>query len=100
MLEVLSLDVLSFRATTRALEAFRPLHLGARIGFVVNRVSRSEITPGDVERVFGAVPLAVVPSDRAVPRAQDRARPLPPRGRVGRAFAKLADRVFDERDAA
>lgn len=99
VLEVLSLDVLSFRAATRALEAFQPLRLGARIGFVVNRAARSDITPGDVERVFGAVPLTVVPSDRAVLRAQDRARLVPPRGRVGRAFAKLADRVLAEGDA-
>ena len=87
VLEVLSLDVLSFRAATRALEALEPLGVASKVGFVVNRASRSEITPGDVERVFGAAPLAVIPADRAVPRAQDRGRLLPPKGRVGRAFA-------------
>jgi pilus assembly protein CpaE len=95
MLEVVSLDVLSFRATTRALEVVTPLGLPARVGFVVNRAGRGEITPGDVERVFGAEPLAVVPADRSVPRAQDRGRLVSQRGRVGRAFAKLADRVLE-----
>jgi pilus assembly protein CpaE len=100
VLEVLSLDTLSFRAATRAIEGLQPMRLSARIGFVVNRASRSEVTPGDVERVFGAEPLAVVPFDRAVPRAQDRSRLVPPRGRVGRAFAKLADRVLEDGEAA
>jgi pilus assembly protein CpaE len=100
VLEVLSLDVLSFRAATRAIEVFAPLGRDGRVGFVVNRATRSEITPGDVERVFGAVPLAVVPADRAVPRAQDRGRLVPPKGKVGRAFAKLAERVLDGGEAA
>ena len=100
VLEVLSLDVLSFRATTRAIEVFTPLGLDGRVGFVVNRATRSEITPGDVERVFGAAPLAVVPADRAVPRAQDRGRLVPPKGKVGRAFARLAERVLEGGEAA
>jgi hypothetical protein len=66
---------------------------------VVNRSGRGEITPGDVERVFGTAPLVVVPTDRSVPRAQDRGRLVPPRGRVGRAFARLADRVLESEDA-
>ena len=56
VLEVLALDVQSFRAATRALEVVTPLRVKARAGFVVNRARRGEITPGDVERVFGAVP--------------------------------------------
>ena len=99
VLEVLALDVQSFRAATRALEVVTPLRVKARAGFVVNRARRGEIAPGDVERVFGAVPLAVVPADRAVPRAQDRGRLVPPRGRVGRAFVTLADRLLETRDA-
>jgi len=95
LLEVLSLDVLSFRAATRAIDVVTPLGLPARVGFVVNRSGRSEITPGDVERVFGTEPLVVVPADRSVPRTQDRGRLVPPRGRVGRAFSKLADRVLE-----
>ena len=94
VLEVLSLDVLSFRGATRVREALGPLGVATSVGFVVNRASRSEVTPGDVERVFGAPPLAVIPADRAVPRAQDRARLLPPKGRAGRAFAGLADRLL------
>jgi pilus assembly protein CpaE len=94
-LEVLSLDVLSFRAATRALEALRPLD--PPVGFVVNRASRGEITPGDVVRVFGTSPLAVIPFERAVPRAQDRGRLLPARSRIGRTFERLAAQMLGAR---
>ena len=49
IVEVLSLDVLSFRSAKRALDALRPLGIEGRLGFVVNRASRAEITPRDVE---------------------------------------------------
>ena len=82
VVEVLSLDVLSFRAATRALEALDPATTGDRLGFVVNRATRSEIAPADVTRVFGVEPLAVIPFDRSVTRAQDHGRLLPGRGRM------------------
>jgi Flp pilus assembly CpaE family ATPase len=91
VLEVLSLDVLSFRAARRALDGLRAA--GGEVGFVVNRASRSEITPGDVERVFGCQPLAVVPFDRSLSTAQDHGRLVSPRGRAGRALDRLAARV-------
>jgi pilus assembly protein CpaE len=106
VIEVLSLDVLSFRAATRALEAIDPLDITARIGFVVNRSARGEITVGDVARVFDAQPLAVLPVDRAVARAQDHGRLMPAKGRIGRRFDRLASQVLeaaegpDERRAA
>jgi len=81
------LDVLSFRDAKRAIEA---VGLEDRCAFVVNRASRSEISPKDVERVFGHEPLAVIPSDRAVRSAQDRGRLLPARGRVARAVDRIA----------
>jgi pilus assembly protein CpaE len=87
VLIVLGLDVLSFRDAKRAIEA---TGLEDRCAFVVNRAARSEISPKDVERVFGQAPLAVIPSDRAVRSAQDHGRLLPARGRVGRAFDRLA----------
>jgi pilus assembly protein CpaE len=90
VVEVLTLDVLSFRAASRALEVVSPLDLGDRLAFVVNRAARNEITPGDVRRVFGREPAAVIPHDAGVPRAQDHGRLLPPKGRVGRMFARLA----------
>jgi Flp pilus assembly CpaE family ATPase len=90
---VLSLDVLSFRATTRALVSFGD---DDRVGFVVNRASRAEITPADVERVFGRRPLAVLPTDRRVDGAQDHGRLLPRRGRTGRAFDRLAARCVED----
>jgi pilus assembly protein CpaE len=99
VIEVLTLDVLSFRASTRALEALAPLAVRPRVGFVVNRAGRSEITPGDVRRVFDDDPLAVIPADASVPRLQDHGRLAPARGRVGRAFARLAERISADGDA-
>jgi len=95
VVEVLSLDVLSFRATSRALEALSTLAIRPRVGFVVNRAARSEITPGDVRRVFDDEPLVVVPNDASIPRMQDHGRLAPPRGRVGRAFDRLAEILID-----
>jgi pilus assembly protein CpaE len=99
VIEVLTLDVLSFRASRRALEALAPLAVRPRVGFVVNRAGRSEITPGDVRRVFDDDPLAVIPADASVPRLQDHGRLAPVRGRVGRAFARLAERISADGDA-
>jgi Flp pilus assembly CpaE family ATPase len=90
VLVVVQLDVASFREARAMLEAER---LGARMEIVVNQARRGEITPRDVDRVFGQAPLAVVPFDRAVRAAQDRGRLLPRRGRTGRALDALAGRV-------
>ena len=90
IVEVLTLDVLSFRSSKRAVDALRPLGVDGRLGFVVNRASRAEITPNDVVRVFGCEPLAVVPRDRAVTRAQDHGRLVGARSRTGRALDRLA----------
>ena len=98
IVEVLTLDVLSFRASSRALEALALQAVRPRVGFVVNRAARSEITPGDVRRVFDDDPLAVVPVDASVPRLQDHGRLAPARGRVGRAFDRLAERITTERE--
>jgi hypothetical protein len=61
------------------------------VAFVVNKAARSEITPGDVVRVFGDPALAVFPFDRAVRSAQERNRLLPAKGRMARRFDRLAD---------
>jgi pilus assembly protein CpaE len=90
IVEVLTLDVLSFRSSKRAVDALRPLGVDGRLGFVVNRAARAEITPNDVVRVFGCEPLAVVPRDRAVAHAQDHGRLVGARSRIGRAFDRLA----------
>lgn len=95
--EVLTLDVVSFRATSRALEAFSSIHLEGRVAFVVNKAARSEITPGDVSRVFGEPALAVLPPDRGVRSAQEKGRLLPARGRMARRFDRLAA-ALTERD--
>ncbi len=89
-LQVLTLDVLAFRATTRAIDLLSV----DRPALVVNRAARAEITPADVRRVFGVDPVAVLPSDAGVPRAQDHGRLLPTKGRTGRAFDRLAERLL------
>jgi len=96
ILEVVSLDVLSFRAASRAIDILAPLGLDERFGLVVNRAARSEITAGDVRRVFDREPLAVVPFDGAVARLQDHGRLSPPRGRIGRAFDRLAGTILEK----
>jgi pilus assembly protein CpaE len=96
VLEVLSLDVLSFRAAHRAIDALSRAGVApGSIGVVVNRAARAEITPADVTRVFGVEPLGVLPLDRSVPRAQDHGKLLPARGRMARAFDRLATRVLE-----
>jgi pilus assembly protein CpaE len=89
---VLQLDVMSFRAAKRAVEA---TGVEDRCSFVVNRATRREISPKDVERVFGRAPVAVIPVDRRVPAAQDRGRLLPPRGRAGRSVDRLAAKLLE-----
>jgi pilus assembly protein CpaE len=93
VLVVLGLDVLSFRDAKRAIEA---AGLEDRVDFVVNRAGRSEISPRDVERVFGRAVLAVIPADRAVTSARDHGRLVPMRGRVGRALERIARRLEDD----
>lgn len=93
VLVVVGLDVASLRAAKRAVETLR---IAERSWFVVNRAARSAITPGDVERVFGSPPVAVIPADRAVSAALDRGRLLPLRGRIGRAIRGLAVRVLED----
>ncbi len=94
LLEVLSLDVLSLRATARALAITGPGEDPSKVGFIVNRAAKGRIVIGDVVRVFGVEPLAVLPTDRSVAVAQDEGRLLPPRGRMGRAFDRLASAIL------
>jgi Flp pilus assembly CpaE family ATPase len=93
VLVVLGLDVLSFRDAKRAIAA---TGIDDRCAFVVNKARRAEVTPADVERVFGQAPIAVIPTDRGAQAAQDRGRLLPTRGRTGRAIDRLARRLMDE----
>ena len=90
LVEVLTLDVASFRASSRALESLAALQLGDRVAHVVNRAARSEVTVGDVDRVFGRPAVAVLPTDRAVRSARARGRLLPAKGRMSRRFDRLA----------
>jgi pilus assembly protein CpaE len=93
LLEVLSLDVMCFRAASRVLDSLGSSALRERVGFVVNRMARGEVTAHDVDRVFGTAPLAVIPYDRSVAHAQDRGRLVSGRGRIGRGFDRLAARL-------
>jgi pilus assembly protein CpaE len=99
VLEVLRLDVLSFRAARRSLDA-APIEPGEKVAFVVNGSSKSEITVEDVRRVFGRDPIAVIGHDAGAPRAQDHGRLLAPKGRTGRAFARLATALLEPTEAA
>jgi Flp pilus assembly CpaE family ATPase len=67
-----------------------------RARIVVNRAARAEVTPADVERVFGRPPIATIPADRRVPREQSSARLLPRRGRTGRELDRLARSLLEE----
>ena len=95
LVEVLTLDVASFRASSRALESLAALQLGDRVTFVVNQAARSEVTVGDVDRVFGRPAAAVFPTDRAIRSARERGRLLPAKGRMSRRFDRLAASLMD-----
>ena len=90
---VLGLDVLSFRAAKRVVDA---TGLDDRCAFVINRATRREISPDDVKRVFGRSPVAVIPVDRRVSAAQDHGRLLPARRRAGRAVDRLAAKLLEQ----
>jgi Flp pilus assembly CpaE family ATPase len=90
---VVRLDVASFRDARRVLEA---TGVQERARIVVNRAARAEVTPADVERVFGAPPIAVIPADRRVPRGSTRGRMLPRRGRAGREIDRMARALLEE----
>ncbi len=81
------LNVSSFRDARRVIDA---TGIGERVRIVVNRAARAEVTPADVERVFGRPALAVLPVDRRVRGVQDRGAMLPRRGRMGRELDRLA----------
>ncbi len=87
VLVVVRLDAASFRDAHRVLEV---ADIAERARIVVNRYARAEVTPADVERAFGRPPIAVLPTDRRVPRLQDRGVLLPRRGRIGRELDRLA----------
>ena len=93
VLLVVRLDVASFRDARRVLDATGTQE---RARMVVNRAARAEVTPADVERVFGHPPLAVIPMDRGVPRVQDAGKVLPGRGKTGRQIDRLARALLEE----
>jgi Flp pilus assembly CpaE family ATPase len=93
VLMVLTLDVLAFRDGRRAFETLQGLGLAPRLAVVINRAGRADILAKDAERAFGAPPIAVIPEDRKVCRAQDRGQLLGSRRRSARAVARLAVRV-------
>jgi pilus assembly protein CpaE len=93
ILMVLTLDVLAFRDGRRAFEALGALGLAPRLGLVINRAGRADISAKDAEHAFGAPPLAVIPEDGKVGRLQDRGLLLGGRRRSIRAIERLASRV-------
>jgi Flp pilus assembly CpaE family ATPase len=96
ILEVLSLDVPSFRSAVRTGARLADDALDDRTWFIVDRATRGEVVPGDVERVFGRPPRAVIPLDGSVSRQQDHGQLISPRSRAARVLARLAgDLVAD-----
>jgi pilus assembly protein CpaE len=95
LVEVLTLDVSSFRASSRALESLAALQLGDRVTFVVNQAARSEVTIGDVDRVFGRPAAAVFPADRSVRSTREHGRLLSQKSRMARRFDRLASSLME-----
>jgi Flp pilus assembly CpaE family ATPase len=98
ILEVLSLDVPAFRAAVRTGARLASDAVDDRTWFVVNRATRGEVVPADVERVFGRPAGAVIPLDGSVPRLQDHGRLLSARSRAARAVCRLAAQLLAETD--
>jgi Flp pilus assembly CpaE family ATPase len=88
--EVLTLDIGSFRGSTRTMTRLGVEFADPRWRLVVNRAARAEIVPADVQRVFGRPAEAVIPADNAVRRAQDHGRLVSGRSRAARAVDRLA----------
>lgn len=99
---VVTLDVLAFRDTRRALDLLTSLGREDAGVLVVNKAARDEVVPRDVERVFGIPPAAVIRRDRAVPRAQNRGELLRRgSGPAVRAVGALARRLLaDEEESS
>ena len=95
ILEVLALDVMSFRASSRLLARLATDTDTDRVRFIVNRAGRSEVVPADVERVFGRPATAVVPFDGSVPRLQDHGSLLSRRSRTARVIGRWAGQLLD-----
>ena len=95
--EVLALDVMSFRASTRLLARLSPDVEADRVRFVVNRAARAEVVPADVERVFGHAAGSRQPPVSAFPDRSGH-RPL---GRSGtrRSRRRSRCRVTAQRSA-
>jgi pilus assembly protein CpaE len=91
VLLVVALDVIGLRAARRVLDLLTGIVDEARCRLVLNRVGRGEIVPGDAERVLGLPIAAVIRTDRAVPRSQNRGEMVAGRGSsAGKRVANLA----------
>jgi pilus assembly protein CpaE len=99
VLLVVTLDLFALFGARRALAALQMDDPPGRCRVVVNRAARSDVTTGDVERILGIRPSAVVRFDPAVRRVQDRGELLPTRaGRVGRDIDALARALLAARE--
>lgn len=89
---VVGLDVVSLRDAKRVIAA---ASLGDRVDIVVNRAARADVTPSDVERVLGRAPIALIPADARVTKAQQRGEVVSFRGRLGRQLKRAADALIE-----
>ena len=101
ILLVLTLDVLAVRAAKRVVDHLRTIGLGGSLRLVVNRAGRGEVVPKDAAEVLDLPIAAVIPSDRGVPRAQNRGElVVGRRGQVSRCITRLAGSLLEQGQAA
>lgn len=101
VLLVVTLDVLALRAAKRMVDHLRSVGLGAPLRLVVNRAGRGEVVPRDAAEVLDLPIAAVIPSDRAVQRAQNRGElVVGRRGQASRRTSRLAGQLLEQRRAA
>jgi Flp pilus assembly CpaE family ATPase len=97
VLLVMTLDVLGVRAGRRTVDLLAEHGLEGRCRMVLNRASRGEIVPADVQRVLNLPLASVIRDDRSVPRAQNRGELVVGRGsRSARRIGALAEAVLQE----
>ncbi len=101
VLIVLTLDVLAVRAAKRIVDHLRSLGLAEPLRLVVNRAGPGEVVPEDAAEILDLPIAAVIPADRAVPRAQNRGElVVGRRRRVSRRITLLAGRLLEQERAA
>ncbi|MDQ4005029.1 MAG: hypothetical protein M3135_01850 [Actinomycetota bacterium] len=97
VLLVSTLDVAAVHGGRRLMDMLAAEGVASRARLVVNRATRGEIVPSDAAETLGIAIAAVIPSDRAVERAQNRGQLVVGRsGRAARGVLRLARSLLPE----